>query len=77
MATQGLYAKFAQSLALHPRLARDDSAPEFAGSSLRGQSIDLQDLAVRFVVLDFWATWCPPRRASVGELKELVKKVPP
>ncbi len=28
------------------------------------------------MVLDFWATWCPPCRASVGELKELAKKYP-
>jgi thiol-disulfide isomerase/thioredoxin len=26
--------------------------------------------------MDFWATWCPPCRASVPELKELTKKYP-
>jgi len=36
----------------------------------------LNGLAGKFVVLDFWATWCPPCRASVGELKELTRKYP-
>ena len=25
-------------------------------------------------MLDFWATWCPPCRASVSELKDLTRK---
>jgi thiol-disulfide isomerase/thioredoxin len=31
-------------------------------------------MAGKIVVLDFWATWCPSCRESVGELKELTRK---
>jgi thiol-disulfide isomerase/thioredoxin len=33
-------------------------------------------LSGRVVVMDFWATWCPPCRESVPELKDLTRKYP-
>jgi thioredoxin-like negative regulator of GroEL len=59
-----------------PRRSREEFAPDFEISSLQGQRISLKQLAGRIVVMDFWATWCPPCRASVPELKELTKKYP-
>ena len=61
-----------------PRRAREISAPEFAftSTSLQGESISLKELSGKVVVLDFWATWCPPCRESLPELKELTKEYP-
>jgi peroxiredoxin len=59
-----------------PRRGREEFAPEFEVNTLQGQQISLKQLAGRVVVMDFWATWCEPCRASVSELKELTKKYP-
>jgi peroxiredoxin/Tfp pilus assembly protein PilF len=56
-----------------PRLARENLAPDFHLTTLQGQDISLQQLRGNIVVLDFWATWCPPCRASVPELKALTR----
>ena len=60
----------------HPKRANEEFAPAFTIKTLSGESISLDQLAGKHVVLDFWATWCPPCRASVGEMKDLVKKYP-
>jgi thiol-disulfide isomerase/thioredoxin/Tfp pilus assembly protein PilF len=66
----------AQLLLADPRRAREIFAPEFVFTSLQGESISLKELSGKVVVLDFWATWCPPCLESVPELNELTKKYP-
>ncbi len=66
----------AELLSANPRRAREWFAPDFTVKTLQGQTLSLRDLSGRIVVLDFWATWCPPCRASVPEIKDLLKKYP-
>ncbi len=66
----------ARKLLANPRRAGDELAPNFQVQTLQGESVSLSDLNGKLVVLDFWATWCPPCVASVPELKELTKKYP-
>ena len=60
----------------NPDRARKSYAPDLTFRALDGEEWSLERLHGRVVVMDFWATWCPPCRASVGELKELVKRYP-
>ncbi len=39
-----------------------------------GKTLTLSDLKGKVVLLDFWATWCPPCRKGIPDLIELKKK---
>jgi len=66
----------AQALLADPRRGRETFAPDFNVKVISGEAISLQKFAGKVLVMDFWATWCPPCRASVSELKDLTRKYP-
>ncbi|MFD2285518.1 TlpA family protein disulfide reductase [Pedobacter petrophilus] len=39
---------------------------------VKGNVVDLGDLKGKVVFLNFWATWCPPCRAEMPSLKQIV-----
>ncbi len=57
-----------------PHLARGEAAPEFKVERLVGGELTLSSLRGRVVVLDFWATWCPPCRAELPWLMKLARR---
>ncbi len=44
-------------------------APDFTLDTLQGDTIRLSDLRGRIVIVNFWATWCPPCRAETPALQ--------
>ena len=52
----------------------NDAAPDFTLKDLTGRNISLSDYKGKVVLLEFWATWCPPCKASVPALVALHKK---
>lgn len=50
------------------------TAPDFTLADLSDKRVSLKDYKGNIVLLDFWATWCPPCRQSIPELVDLQKK---
>ena len=52
----------------------NQKAPAFTLEDINGKKVSLSDFKGKVVIVDFWATWCPPCRKSIPDLIELQKK---
>jgi len=48
--------------------------PDFNGKDLQNKPLSLANYKGKVVLVDFWATWCPPCVASVPEIQKLYNK---
>ena len=46
-------------------------APDFILKDLGGREVKLSDFRGKIVVLNFWATWCPPCREEIPSMMRL------
>jgi thiol-disulfide isomerase/thioredoxin len=53
---------------------KNDTAPDFTGTDLQGNKVQLSSLKGKIVLLNFWGTGCGPCIVEMPELNKLVQK---
>lgn len=61
-------------LSMPSRTASTVPAPSFRLEDRQGRIMSLSDFRDQVVLLDFWATWCAPCRASMPKVERLHKR---
>lgn len=59
-------SEYGQETGLEP----GNMAPDFELETVTGETVRLSDLRGEKVLLNFWATWCPPCRAEMPDMQK-------
>lgn len=59
---------------LNPREWIGKPALDFQVTDLKGETLSLEEYRGQVVLLDFWATWCPPCIAEIPKIKKTYEK---
>ncbi|OZM56287.1 hypothetical protein CIB95_12770 [Lottiidibacillus patelloidae] len=51
-----------------------NKAPDFTIENLEGETVSLSDYQGKKVILNMWATWCPPCRAEMPDMQRFYEK---
>ena len=58
------------------QLREGDTAPDFTVELTNGETFTLSDHSDKVVMINFWATWCPPCCAEMPEFERIVNENP-
>lgn len=54
-------------------IRKGEIAPDFELTTLDGETVQLSEYKGKRVMLNFWATWCPPCRAEMPDMEKFQK----
>lgn len=57
------------------RVKGEPEAPDFSLPTLEGRAVTLSALRGQVVLLNFWATWCPPCREEMPSIERLHREL--
>lgn len=57
-----------------PSQSKKTKASDFTLKTLDGRDVRLSQLEGKKVILNFWATWCPPCRAEMPDMQKFYKE---
>ncbi|WP_394184691.1 peroxiredoxin family protein [Metabacillus halosaccharovorans] len=57
-------------LRVRSNVEEGNTAPDFKLTTLKGDQINLSDYRGKKVILNFWATWCPPCKAEMPHMQK-------
>lgn len=57
-----------------PGLKIGVKAPDFEVKNLAGETVKLSDFQGKKVLLNFWATWCPPCKEEMPDMENFYKQ---
>lgn len=66
-----LFAAIAIAVAPAKVVRQEASAPQFEFKDVNGRIVRLSDFRGKVILINFWATWCPPCRAEMPDLVKL------
>ncbi|KFL43303.1 thiol-disulfide oxidoreductase [Lysinibacillus sp. BF-4] len=55
-------------------LRKGDTPPDFTLTTLDGEKVTLSDYKGKKVILNFWASWCPPCKAEMPHMQKYYDK---
>jgi thiol-disulfide isomerase/thioredoxin len=71
----GVEASFATGEAVFRPVPGQPTAPKLKLLNMDGQEVNLEKLRGHVVLVNFWATWCPPCRREMPSLQRLWQKL--